>query len=111
MNVHCLHDKVSRRLAQMIVDAIGGRVILEPTDTVQWSGIRIFDEESQRWVASVKWARGTPRDLDQAVHQLTKAVHISGLDEVHQHLSIGKLHEELGVELPRNRRRPTSGSL
>lgn len=100
LNVHHLHDEASRALAQMVAEAIGGRVIAEPTDNVEWSGVRIFDEDSQRWVTSLKWVRGTPRDLAQATYQLTKAAGISVRDEVYAPPgSVMKTAEEIGVQM------------
>jgi hypothetical protein len=101
INVHHLHDEDSRALAQMIVEALkGSKAIAESNDDLNWSGVRIFDEDSQRWLTTLKWVRGSPRDLDQAAYQLIKACTVSTADRLHEMRSPHSIAAELGIENP-----------
>ena len=118
VNVHHFLDPVSEELAGRIVDLLGdARRIPFPVDDLNWSGVSLFSEEDQTWVARLKWPRGNDRDLAQAAHQLATGVGLHrdralckpGMSDIGQQ-GINALCDELGVPRPVGRKHNDAGS-
>ena len=78
-NVHHWHDPESVKLAARVVELLGpeSRAIPMPVDDVRWTGLRIFDEQTQRSPVAHHWARENVRNLEPEAQQLFNAVDAS----------------------------------
>ncbi len=93
-NVHHFADEASVELARKVVEELPGAVaIREPVDDVTKSGVRIYDEDRQRWVLKHEWVRGSEKNLDHLRYQIVK-----GLTRPAYTKTDNQLRKELGQE-------------
>lgn len=91
--VHHYHDEASVELAKQVVERLPKAALMaEPVDDLSKSGIRVFDEESQRWVFKHEWIRGSEMNLGHITYQIVKGLLRPAPTRDYQ------LRKELGME-------------